>query len=326
MLPITPHRAGRAGPLIPPGSVTAPPATPAPETAPVAAPPVPVVDIPVDTSDNPDTETALTDDATPEEIAAAAGRFRRASELARDRAERDRAAAESILETARAEADQIIADAKAKAGPLTETATGAEQAATAIDKRARMLSMAADRAAKADASAARVEALEDERETLTELDTELGSRRRALGTELRDLEAQLAVARDAADLDAMTGLRNRIDSIRDVEAALDAQQRRTAGRLQAIGDGEQSPIWPQKELREARRIADIDQHAVRGALNGAFPERPEAVADAKIAHERQLDAFAASRDAAQAAERDRAAWRARPQHVEEGIGHVTIRR
>lgn len=276
----------------------------------------------------PDVMTPLTDNASADEITAAAERQRQGAASAVARAERDRAEAEAIMSAAREEAARIIAEAEATARPVGGSAAGAEHAAGALTESARLLGIAAVAAAKAAASAARVKALEDEREALTAQGAELGTRRGTLAAERRDLEAQLAMARDTADIDAMTGLRNRIDSIRDVETALTAQQQqRVAPRLQQIGDGEMSPLWPQKELTEARRIAGMDRRSVREALNGAFPERPEAVADRARQHEQLLDRMRSEQLDERAAERDRAAWLARPQRVElQHDGRVTIRR
>ena len=84
-LPFSGHRGGRAAPLPAP----APQAPPTPRPAEPKAAEPPQVVIPIDDSDDPDTATSLGDDATADEIAAAAGRFRRAAGLAAGRAEQD---------------------------------------------------------------------------------------------------------------------------------------------------------------------------------------------------------------------------------------------
>jgi hypothetical protein len=70
-------------------------------------------------------------------------------------------------------------------------------------------------------------------------------------------------------------------------------------RLEAIGDGEMSPIWPQKELAEARRVAHGIRSQAASALNYALPTRPEAVAARERQHEQLLDRAEADQRAAE---------------------------
>jgi hypothetical protein len=277
-LPLTSHMSGRAAPL----------PDPAPEALPAPAPPraaePPRVVIPDCDSDDP-VITVLTGEPTAEDVAVAAGRHRRAAALATERAERDRAEAEQLLEDAQREAARIIAAAEAEARPLITSAGDAEKEASALAERAQRLVNAATAAVNAEAAAARVQALEDERADLAVKQADLGGRLAELAEQKRELEPQLAAATDSADLDLMTGLRNRLDSIGVLEGALRAQQAPLAARLAEIGAGDETfathPLLKVLPLlAKARQAAASDQSSVRTALNLAFPERPEAAADA----------------------------------------------
>lgn len=248
-----------------------------------------------------DTTTPLTDAATVADITAAAEHRRRAAAAAAERGDRDRAEAETLMARAREEAARIIGEAEASARPLTNAADVAEREAAALAGRAQRLDRAAGFAAQAEASAARVSALEAERDDLAAKQADLGRRLAELAAERRGKETDLAAARDNGDLDLITTLRTRLDAIADLEGTLQARQARLAVRLGAIGDGEVGPVWPQKELAEAPRVAGIDQRRVRASLNEAQPERQEAVADAASQHQQLLDHLAAERGAAERA-------------------------
>lgn len=226
-----------------------------------------------------DPDLSLADDAPSEEITAAAERQRQAAAALGQQAARDQAEAGEILAAARDEAARIMAAAEAEAQPLAASAAAATREAGARTESARVLAGAAAMAAEDEAADARVRALEDERAGLDEKQAELGRRWSERDAQRRELEPQLAAALDGDDLDLITTLRTKLDNIRAHQDALRAQQAPIIARLQEIGDGEMSPIWPQKELAEARRVADPERRRVRGMLNAALPDRPEAAVD-----------------------------------------------
>jgi hypothetical protein len=278
-LPLTGHMSGRAAPLPAPT-----PEAPAAQPEPKAAEPPRAV-IPEDTSDAPDIATVLTGEPAAEDIAAAAGCHRRAAALATESAERDRAEAEQLLEDAQREAARIIDGAKAEALPLVTSAGDAEMEAAELAERAERLVNAATAAVNAEAAAARVQALEDERAELAAQAAELDGRLAELAGRKRDLEPQLAAATDCADLDLMTGLRNKLDSIGVLEETLRTRRAPLLARVAEIGAGDETfathPLLKVLPLlAKARQAAASGQSSVRTALNLAFPERPEAVADA----------------------------------------------
>ena len=122
---------------------------------------------------------------------------------------------------------------------------------------------------------------------------------------MRELEPQLAAALDVGALDLIASLRSRLDSIGAFVAALRAQLAPVGARLAALGDGIMSPIWPQKLLTEARRVADMDRRRVTEALNFALPERPEAIAAKERDYEQLMDRMTSDRLATERAERAR---------------------
>jgi hypothetical protein len=254
----------------------------------------------------------LGSDATAEDIAALAVRYHEAAEVAATAAEQDQAEYDTLMAAGREKAAQVIAETEAQAGPLADSAAARRLAAGSHSETDRRLATAAAYTATAEKSEAAVQALEDERDELARKQEGLVRRGDPLAAERRDLEAQLASATEVADLDAMTSLRNRIDSIRAAEAVLTRQHAAAQARLDQIGDGEMSPIWPQKELAEARRVTHGHRSRARDALNYALPDRPEAVADRKHQHEQELDRALAEQFAA---ERAAEARRQHPQQI-----------
>ena len=287
-LPLTRHSSGRAAPL-PEPAAEAPPAPPVPETREPAR-----VVIPVDDSDDPDVVTVLTGEPAAEDIAAAAGRHRRAAALATGRAERDRAEAEQLLEDARTEAARIIAAAEAEARPLVSSAGDAEKEAAALAERAKRLTNTATAAVNAEAARDHLQALQDERAELAAKHAEIGERLAGLATDRLRAEADLAEAREDADLERMTVLRNRVDSIDSLAADLRGKQAPMAARLAVLGTGAETadnhPL-PLPLIAQARGAAGNGRRSVREGLNYAWPERPEAVADARLARLRELEAY-----------------------------------
>lgn len=254
---------------------------------------------PADTADQPEAEVAgeldlagepvvttpLTDDATAAAIDAAAERHRQAAEDARQRAGHEHGEAARLLADARAQVDRITTEAEALARTLSGSAAIAEREAETLDEHARVLAVAASNAAEADRAEARAGVLEAERHQLADQVADIGTRLSRLAADKRDLEPQLAEATDSADLDLMTGLRGRLDSIRDLEASLTARRTTLLARTEEIGDGTETftthpllRVLPPLAL--AYQAAAGARQGARQALNRAFPGRPEAVADA----------------------------------------------
>jgi hypothetical protein len=243
--------------------------------------------------------------ASAEEVATEAARHHQAADDAADRAERDQAEYDALMDAAREEAARIIAEAETRARPLAESAGAAGRAAAALRETARRLDTTAGYAAKAEAAEAAVQALEDEQAELDGEVTELGKLCGPLEAERQDLEARLATATEAINLDEMTSLQGRLDSVRSALARLSAKQSHLQARLSAIGNGHMLPTWPQLELAEARRQAGMARRTTVEALNFAQPESPSAAAARRRQHERQLASYAAGQRATerQAAQR-----------------------
>lgn len=211
------------------------------------------------------------------------------------------------MDAVREKAARMIADEEAQARPLAETAARASAATAHLAETLRLLRTAAGFATKAEEAEATVRTLEAERDDLTGRLEDLGRRRGERAAELRDLEARLAAATEGEDAATMTEVRNKLESARAIDAGLGARQSEAQARLEEIGDGEMSPIWPQKELAEARRVAHGARSQAASALNAAMPDRPEAVAARDRAHEQLLDRMeseqrTAERQAAQRAQ------------------------
>ncbi|HEX3962399.1 MAG TPA: hypothetical protein VHZ03_38190 [Trebonia sp.] len=292
LLPSAPHQGGRAAPL--PSVPKTPSAPPAPQ--PKAEQPAAVV-IPDCEDDNPDVTTVLTNDASVDDIAAAAGRFRRAAQLAAGNAERGQAEANDVLEQARAEAARIIAEAEAKACPLTETATAGAKRAAQLAERSARLRKAAQVAVTAEKAQAAFQALKDERDELGAKHAELGQRRTVLGTERRDLETRLAAAREAGDLDTMTTVKARVAAIEDLNAALQARQAPMQQKMAELGTGDENfsthpALKTLPPLAKARDEASRRRTEASHALNTAMPDRPEAVAAAELQRQAEYDSYA----------------------------------
>ena len=249
------------------------------------------------------------EEATAETIGAAAAKMAAEAQAAAESAAEDRAAAEAILDDARERIAEITREAGARMAPLTASADAAERKSGQLAGTVQTLRRAADYAVKAEASAAAARALEEERAGLAATLAGLGGRLAELAAERGQAAAQLEAATQSADLDDMTERRNRIGSIDDLAAALTAQQAPLQARLEAIGDGSFSPLWPQKELYEAQKVAGWHRRTVREVLNDAFPDRPEAVAAAKGAAQQRRDLALSEAIAAERAEKARRAPR-----------------
>ena len=274
-LPLSGHRGGRAAPL-PAPAPQAPAAPSAPE--PKAAEPPRVV-VPECRDADPDVSTMLTGDTGAGEVAAAAGRFRRASQLARERAEGDQAEAHRVMTEARAQVAEILRSAEAAASVLAKSAGQAARQAEALGDRSRWLVTAANETTKAEAAEDRADDLQAEREQLAASVTELDGRLAVLAAEREQLAARMAGARTVGDLDGLAALRSRDGAAADLAETLTAQRDAALARIAEIGE----PDWPhdpKPPLAAALRAAETARRSARQAMNATWPERPEAVRDA----------------------------------------------
>lgn len=142
----------------------------------------------------------------------------------------------------------------------------------------------------AEAARDHLQALHDERAELAGKHAEIASRLAGLATDRQKAEADLAAAREDADLERMTTLRNRIDSIDSLAEDLRGKQAPMAVRLAELGTGAETyddHPYPLPLVAQAREAAGQGLRSVREGLNYAWPERPEALADA-AAEDRRL--------------------------------------
>jgi hypothetical protein len=251
----------------------------------------------------PDIHEPLTDSATAEDLAALAARMRQQAADGREFAEAERARCQAHMAAVREKTMAMIADAEAEVREPGNVADRREHEAHDLAERAGRVDNAAAIAAKVEASEARVRALEDERDELSAKQGGLSAHVAELLAQTREIEPQLAAALEAGDLELIASLRATLDSIAALVRDRREQQAPILARLDALGDGEMSPIWPQKELAEARRV--VNRIEVRRALNHAQPDRPEAVADAKRDYEQLMDRMTSDRLATERAERAR---------------------
>ncbi|HEY1701200.1 MAG TPA: hypothetical protein VGG75_15960 [Trebonia sp.] len=276
MLPLYPHRSGYATPLNSPK----PPSAPVVKAAP--KPPRPVAEIPVCTDDNPDTVTPLPDGARPEDVAAASARFRRAADVAGERARGDLAEAQRLLAEAQAEANRILAEAKSAAQQLQNTARHAAGEAEELTNHARSLAFAANRALEGAEAAAVVAKLEAQRDELLGRAAELERRSRELAAEQGEQDKVLAAARESGDLDKMTSVKARMAAISDLSATIGGQLDAVNRRLAEIGDGTekydpQRPHDPLPPLAQGRQTAEHGRAEAWRIADGIWPDSPGAV-------------------------------------------------
>jgi hypothetical protein len=250
-------------------------------------------------------------DASAAQIAEIEEQYGHDGKAAAERAERDQAEYDARMDAVREKAARMIADEEAQARPLADTAAKASRAAGQFGETQKLLRTAADRATKAEAAEAAVRVLEAERDELIRRLDDLGQRRSERAAESRDLEAQLAAATEAAEADTVTNVRNKLESTRAIDAGLAGRQSAAQARLEEIGDGEMSPIWPQKALAEARRVAHGARSQAADTLNHALPGRAEAVAARERAHDRLIDRMLSER----IADERQAAQRAQPRQI-----------
>lgn len=232
-----------------------------------------------------DTSTLLADDATADDIAAAAERHRQAADDTAERAAKDRSEAERLLADARAEVARIMTEAEGLARTLTAAAAAAAQEAETLTERGRILGHAAAAMARAEEQERRAAVLKAERARLEAavavLDEQIGQRE----AERDQAEADLTAATAARDGESMTIARNQGQNAETIAAALNTERQALLTRLAAIGEGRDPESWPDerdKELTVALRAAtQARQDAVRG-MDAAQPDRPEAVARAAL--------------------------------------------
>jgi chromosome segregation ATPase len=220
---------------------------------------------------NTDTEPQPATPAGPEQAAD----LRAAAAKLRTDAEQARTEAAALVQRARAEAQRLVTDAEQQAATLTGGLRTAESRAGRLDERASHLEYAdvlRDQIEDARQQAARLTA---EGEALKEQRTTLAERLTALGTHREEVAEQLDTARNAGDVGAVSGARTELSAIDDVTAVLTGQRDAALTRLQAIGgSGEGRGELPDAEARAAAADAEL-----RRVLNTLDPSRPEAHLD-----------------------------------------------
>lgn len=264
------------------------------------------VQVPIEAADTP-----LSDHAASEEIAAARDQHHQRGTDLEELADREQAMAGEIRAALQEEIARITAEAQAEAAPHDALAAAASKVAGAEVECALRLGNAARIASDYEAKKAIVQALEDERDELEQRRVALSGRLAEHAAQQLELEPQLAAAIEDADLALVTKLRGDLDGIRAMEEAVRGQLAPVTARLAEIGDGEMSPLWPQKELAEARRRRGAPGGELPRALNFALPDRPEAAVDRAREHERLIAQVGQEREA----ERRRQEQQQRPRTV-----------
>ena len=213
--------------------------------------------------------TALADDADPEALADRAAQWRAVGAAWREHAGELTAQAAGIEAAARAQAEEIIQAGRKRAALVSGEAAALARDASEVTERARILSVAARHRAQAIAAAGQLAVLEAElqraRETITEADAELPR----LQAERDDVNRHLAAARQAGDLDAMTGRKTRLSAIEDLISTVTARRdtaRATASRLRKPG----GPL-------DSARNATSAGGSVTQVLDRFFHDRPGAL-------------------------------------------------
>lgn len=218
----------------------------------------------------------LTDSApAPGDLAAAAERLRQKAAGLRESADRHREEARAGLDEAEREAAGIIARAKDAAVALGAGASAAERQAHALEEQAGYVAEAARRADVGDQALERVRALQAEREDLAASIEDADATLARLGEKRQHLAGQHAAAVEAADVAAIAALRSHLEASDEAVTAHAGQRESLTARSAAIGDGQD-----RGELRDALNAAQQHAAAARELLNRAFPDRPEAKADA----------------------------------------------
>ena len=185
--------------------------------------------------------------------------------------------AQAELDEIQRQVAALQAQAKAVSSAAGAERTAKEHRVSDLEERARLNSHAGQLRDQAEEAGQRAAELDAERERLEQKIEGFDGRLAELQAEGQQVAAELAAARDAADLDAMTSLRNRADSIADLVLTFDGLREAAQHRAGQVGDGTASVPG---ELSDAREAGSVARGALREALNRLDPERPEARHDA----------------------------------------------
>jgi hypothetical protein len=212
----------------------------------------------------------------PDDLAAEAARLRATAADGRDRAERGHEEARSVIGAADAEAARITEAARSRSRDIAAEAKAAGGDAEEFEERAQLIDAAVAEQGHA-AEAVQLGAdLEAERMQLLDGIAGVDARLAGLGAEREHAETELATARAATDVGAVTAARSRLEAIADLEEDLARQRRQAADRVQALGDGTGNT----GEFGAACKAASHHYAKARDLLNRAYPDRREAVLDA----------------------------------------------
>src|SRR5487761_1482581 len=240
---------------------------------------------PADHDDDQAVETAAETETVPDDLTAAAEQFRQAAHERRERASRARGESAARVSAVEQENARRLAEVKAADLATAADATADERTAAQLEERARYLTHAVAEHTQASEQLQLATDLEAERDRLTEQDAKL-----AVLTAARDrMAGQLAAARQDADLNAARAavkeLRAQIATDVDIAAGLTSDQVAVRTRLAAIGDG--STNFP-GALLKALNAAKAHTARARAAINAAYPDSPQAVADRAVAELRAI--------------------------------------
>jgi chromosome segregation ATPase len=212
----------------------------------------------------------------PADLAAAAAQFRQDADDHREQASRARSEAGAVVSAAEQEAARIVTEARQQARELATAGTDDEHQADGLAERARLLESAVTAQDQAEAAERQAGHLAAEREHLVALAAELDGKISGLRTESGRTAGDLAEALDGADIDSISALRSRVDSIKAAEAALSGQLATARQRAAAIGDGStRSP----GDLLRALNIASARRTNARALVNRAYPDSAQARLD-----------------------------------------------
>ena len=224
------------------------------------------------TAATPAAQDAATAPTVPDDLAGAAEQLRAEAEAARGRAFEAITEAERRLTAAHLEAAQLVETAQGEAHDLNTEARAASRQADGLEQRAAWLDNAVAEQARTGQADQRVSALETERDQQAEVVAQTTARLAQLTDQRSDVEEQLAAAREAGNVEAITDLRGRLGGIDDLAATLTSQRATAQDRLGQLGDGEH-----RGELAEARRAAAASRAAASRILRDVFPDSAEAV-------------------------------------------------
>lgn len=244
---------------------------------------------PADHDDDQAVETAAETETVPDDLTAAAEQFRQAAHERRERASRARGESAARVSAVEQENARRLAEVKAADLATAADATADERTAAQLEERARYLTHAVAEHTQASEQLQLATDLEAERDRLTEQDAELTAKLAELTAARDRMAGQLAAARQDADLNAARAavkeLRAQIATDEDIAAGLTSDQVAVRTRLAAIGDG--STNFP-GALLKALNAAKAHTARARAAINAAYPDSPQAVADRAVAELRAI--------------------------------------